>query len=322
MERKKYFFEHSEFIVSVVFTIVAAGDIAVIFFKSTHDPEKHARWEITHEILQSLFLLSVVVLSILILIRWYRHTHEMHEAFKVAKDLFQEGDRASETLRDIIDNCSEIRRKRWPEFAELFLVERLLEIKSITNKMKSGSMEIELNFGQRHSPHFFTITKGPSFVTATGNGRYWHTEPGKRQLEANKRAIESNNGDITRVIILGEKNGSSAIEYPDDIIENQLAAKIKLLVICESKVEDLFRCDVGVFFDDRGQNVAFLSEWPYPDQPQGRDQPRGRAKLTFEGERLAFGNRVYEYFINHEEACTIHDFKDWQQYKDNPTNGA
>lgn len=314
MKRKNY--ELIENILTVFFAIIAAADAVLIILTKgglQHAFEGEELFETIHQIVQSLFITTVVLCSLTLLIRWHRHHEEMLEAMELSKEIVQEN-KVAEHLKEIIQNCREIRQKGWPEFAQNYLTEELLEdLKTSTHQLKIGSMKCSLVVGRMYSPGFFKITKGPSFVTHYGEWDYWSFPAGLKQLKANRNAI-TNHGPITRYFILRDCDGVPE----DNIIKNQLDAKINLYVVHENEVNKRFLCDVGVFFDEDGK-IVFLSEW-YFDSDSQKDPEKNFAALTLEGQRLTFGLQVYDHFDSNNYAKPIRGPKDWEDYKANRLN--
>lgn len=336
-------FELYEWVVAALFLIVAAADLFVIYQAqaaerslsttrelvlkhegaeaAVKDAESYKeRWEITHQVIQSLFLTTATLFTILMLNRWYRHNDEMKEAIKESTEkvlkalnvhpLLVEKNKAGASLLHLVESCGEILRKNWPEFVEAILVDQIGNGKSKIDALKGGSLELDLETAHRYSPKFFTITKGPSFVTASArNLGYWRTPDGRAQLAANKQAIKAKYGSITRAFIV-PKDQSDLLHA--DIIQEQLNAGVNLIFVNESDVKPDFLCDVGVFLQPCESEVSFMSEWPWPNGGQ-KHQP---ARLTFDGPRLQdFGHQVYSYFRAHEKAVHVNKLAQWEAYK-------
>lgn len=194
----------------------------------------------------------------------------------------------------------EIRKKQWPEFAELFLAEQLGSFKANTvHRITTGEIQCSLSFGQVHSPNFFSIYTGTSFATHIGKWDYWKSPNGRTQLEANAQAIRSHKGDIIRYFVLPNN-----VEIPeDDDIQHQLDAKITLWVIKKGDVGPNFLQDVGVFFNEKGE-VKLFSVWN-----------ESHAHLTLDGNQLEEGRGIYHHFRNKGTAKRIEEIRDWKFYK-------
>ena len=307
-------FELFEFVVVALFGIVGLADVVLIIATM----EEGKLLEACHHAVQSFLLATLASFCSIMLVRWYRHQHEILETLKMSTDLLRH-DKIVTYLRDIVADCTEIRQKRWPEFAEFFLTSSLRRLKGDTGKLKSGQMTLALDIAQSFSPKFFTVTRGQSFVTAYGNWIYWKTPHGQSQLQANNQAIKGKFGPIIRVFIVPN---IPATDFPsDETIENQIKAGIDLMAISEDEVRTEFRRDVGVFFDGNRDEVVFMSEWIYPSSGQGGQDQQGYATLTFDGEPLSIGKRMHDSLT--KGATSIKHLDDWAKYKEAAgSNGA
>jgi hypothetical protein len=318
MAKAKKNYEQTEFVVSAIFATIGLFDVILVIALAVtaHNGETAGAthtgvWETVHRAIQSFLLATLLTFSMFTLIRWYRHHDELLESLKLSTDLLRH-DQMVNNLKDIVGDCSDIRQKGWPEFADLFLVQRLEHLRKEIGTLKGGQMVIDLHDAQAASPKFFTITKGRSFVTSYKNWDYWKNADGKNQLAANAKAIRKH-GQIIRVFIIPVENGASDIFPSDEIILEQLAAAIHVRAISEKKVKEEYCRDVGVFFDRNPERVVFMSEWHYSSPT------RGSATLSFEGEPLTIGMNIHDHLM--AKSTEIKNVDNWADFKASIGNG-
>jgi hypothetical protein len=248
-------------------------------------------------------------------IRWYRHRDEILEAVGASQALKENKDIEQEISR-ITKQCIEIKEKNWPRHATDLVVEDLYKLRSFLQALNSGTVDLPFAVGIDHAPHFFAIARGLCFVTAYKDWTFWDDEPGRRQLESNRHAIENEGRRIVRVFILPpyvEKDGDKAsvdVARIDNTIKAQLGAGVKVRVIPETKLARDYRRDLGVFFvDHKGEEVEFVSEWRESRERDGQKE----AVWYFEGRQLIECKRLYNALVRLSEE--IENEEKWQLYK-------
>lgn len=292
---KKLFLEQLDVIAVALFLFLGAVDLLIVWRAS----DSITDYEAWHRTFQSIFLVGTAGGLVTLVIRWIRQHQELIEAVQVSQHILQ-NKCVADQVGGILNECMEIRKKQWPEFAEQFLAEELGTFKKNTiHRIATGEIQCSLSFGQTYSPNFFSLYTGTSFATHIGKWDYWRSPNGRTQLDANAHAIRSHRGEIIRYFVLPNN-----VELPEDEdIQRQLDARITLWIINKGDIDHKFLQDVGVFFNERGE-VKLFSVWN-----------ESHAHLTLDGNRLEEGRGIYHHFRNKGTATSIKDLKDWKLYK-------
>ncbi|MGE0471628.1 MAG: hypothetical protein AB7L09_24530 [Nitrospira sp.] len=303
---------------------------------------QNAGWQPAHDGLMTIVVGAVAGAGYSHLIRWYGQLHELRESGKHLKEevvaagerskqeIINAGERSKRELlraskipkeivgdsevatnfREIIDDYAQIQRKPWPPFTEAFLAKELTRFRQTTSlPLTSGLIECDQAFGKTYSPSFFSIWGGHCFVTHYGDWDYWTSIDGRRQLEANRQAIgtdEKKKKDVVRYFILPRCQDLPS----EDIILDQIRARITLYVIDEEQVEKEFRCDVGVFFHGNEKDVAFYSKWKIKPENGAKI-----AELALAGKSLEEANNLYRHVTSRGKAIEITGRDAWKKFK-------
>lgn len=299
MRRKN--FERTEYLLVAAFSIISLIDVVLILLKL----------ETLHQVFESFMVTTLLGLSTIMLVRWYRHHDELLECLKLSPELLRQKE-IIDWLNEIAIDCFEIRQNRWPKIAARYMDQRFEHLRTEIHKLKAeitelkgGRMKTDLHLGRLYSPEFFRHTRGPSFVTHFRDWGYWNTPEGEKQLAANSKAIKKRFGTITRIFIIPLVS-EPRTKYPSDAtIQQQVDAHVIVMAIAETSAEKKYCRDVGVFFAKGGKVVEFMSEWDYTGQ--------GFATITFKGESLAVGKEMHDYLTSN--ARVIKNLDDWKDFK-------